>query len=225
MKRILTIMIAILVVFAVVGCAGNKKPPAANGQPGAVSPDVKTYPPKILEHKGTVWGAAAPNWVMSALKGYKEVEKMPDYQGKFVIIVEEQGADLSGTELAASRLNAQTRIAALISTRVKDSFAGAQVGDKDKIESYMERVVKSVSEATFSGFFQEDSWWVHVQTYTSEGKADKQEYRVIQLWTIPKDALQKQLNNMLASEAAAEPKTPEKQRAMDQVQQSFYDGF
>ncbi len=224
MKKFFTILTALLVVFALVGCAGGKKT-GDSPQPGAVSEDVKTYPPKVLEHKGTVWGTAAPNWVMSALKGYKEVEKLPDYQGKFVIIVEEQGQDLAGTELAASRLNAQTRIAALISTRVKDAFAGAQVGDKDKIESYMERVVKSVAEATFSGFFQEDGWWVYVQTFTTEGKPDKREYRVIQLWTIGKDALQKQLNNMLNAAEAEEPKTEAKQRAMDAVQQSFYDGF
>jgi hypothetical protein len=47
----------------------------------------------------------------------------------------------------------------------------------------------------------------------------------MQLYTIDKASLQDQLQKILAGAAAAEPKTPEKQRAMDLVQQSFFDGF
>jgi hypothetical protein len=108
---------------------------------------------------------------------------------------------------------------------VKDTFAGAQVGDKDKIETYMERCVKSVSESRFSGFAQEADWWVKLQTFTSDGKPDDQMYRVIQVWGIDKTLLQKQIDQILKDNAATEPKTEAKQKAMDLVQQSFNDGF
>ncbi|HOX48596.1 MAG TPA: hypothetical protein PLG14_05355, partial [Spirochaetales bacterium] len=104
-------------------------------------------------------------------------------------------------------------------------FAGAQVGDKDKIETYMERCVKSASEAQFTGFGMESEWWAKLQTFTPDGKPDKQVYRVIQIWGIDKDSLKKQIDAILKNEAAAEPKTEQKQRAMDMVQQSFYEGF
>ena len=81
------------------------------------------------------------------------------------------------------------------------------------------------SETRFSGFMMEDSWWTYLQTYTPEGKADKRTYRVIQLWTMSKDALEKQLDSILKGEAANEPKTPEKERAMQAVQNAFYEGF
>ena len=116
----------------------------------------------------------------AAIDGPRAVEKLPDYANKYMVLVQASGQDLDGTQLAASKIDAQTTIAGLISTRVKDTFAGAQVGDKDKIETYMERAVKSVSEATFSGFSIESDWWVKLQTFTSDGKADKQVYRVIQ---------------------------------------------
>jgi hypothetical protein len=183
------------------------------------------YPPKILEHKGSAFGANAPEWIMASLKGYKAVEALPEYKGKMVAIVEAQGASQDGAEMAASRLDAQPRIAAYMSTKVKDTFAGAQVGDKDKIETYMERVVKSMASATFTGFLMEDSWWVHLQTYTAQGKPDKQEYRVIQLWTIDKALLQKQVDLIFAGAAADEPKTAEKQTAIDRVKEAFYEGF
>ncbi len=219
MKKILGILVVLLTLVAVIGCASKPAPPAA------AAPTVKAYPPQILEHKGTAFGRDYPKWMDAALDGPRAVEKLADYANKYVVVVQEDGQDLSGVQLAASKINAQTTISALISTRVKDTFAGAQVGDKDKIETYMERAVKSVSEATFTGFAMESDWWAKLQTFTADGKPDKQLYRVIQLWAIDKDVLKKQIEKQLNGVAASEPKTEQKQRAMDLVQQSFFDGF
>lgn len=222
MKKLLVVLVAFLTIVAVVGCASKPKTPTGVNPP---APTIKTYPPQIIEHKGTAFGRDYPKWMDAALDGPKAVEKLPDFANKYIVVVQEDGQDLAGAQLAASKLNAQTTIAALISTRVKDTFAGAQVGDKDKIETYMERAVKSVSDATFTGFSMESDWWAKLQTFTSDGKADKQIYRVIQIWGIDKDLLKQQVDKILKGVAADEPKTPEKQRAMDLVQQSFFDGF
>jgi hypothetical protein len=222
-KKILGILIVLLSLAAVIGCGSTPK-----SKPGTVTPPpptVKAYPPQIIEHKGTAFGRDYPKWMDAALDGPKQVEKLPDFANKYIVVVQEDGADLTGAQLAASKLNAQTTIAALISTRVKDTFAGAQVGDKDKIETYMERAVKSVSEATFTGFTMESDWWAKLQTFTADGKADRQIYRVIQVWGIDKESLKTQIDKVLKGESDKEPKTPEKQRAMDLVQQSFFDGF
>ncbi len=221
-KKILGILVVLLTLAVVIGCASK---PAAPTPTTAPAPTVKAFPPQILEHKGTAFGRDYPKWMDAALDGPKAVEKMADFANKYIVVVQEEGQDLSGAQLAASRLNAQTTIAALVSTRVKDTFAGAQVGDKDKIETYMERAVKSVSEATFTGFAMESDWWAKLQTFTADGKADKQVYRVIQVWGIDKDTLKKQIEKQLNGAAAAEPKTEAKQKAMDLVQQSFFDGF
>ena len=220
MKKILGILVVLLTLAVVIGCASKPATPTPTA-----TPTVKAFPPQILEHKGTAFGRDYPKWMDAALDGPKAVEKLADFANKYIVVVQEEGQDLSGAQLAASRLNAQTTISALVSTRVKDTFAGAQVGDKDKIETYMERAVKSVSEATFTGFAMESDWWAKLQTFTADGKADKQVYRVIQVWGIDKDILKKQIEKQLNGAAAAEPKTPEKQRAMDLVQQSFFDGF
>jgi hypothetical protein len=224
-KKILGILAVLLTLAAVIGCASSPKP--ATEKPGVNPPPatVKAYPPQIIEHKGTAFGRDYPKWMDAALDGPKAVEKLPDYANKYIVVVQEDGQDLTGVQLAASKINAQTTISALISTRVKDTFAGAQVGDKDKIETYMERAIKSVSEATFTGFTMESEWWAKLQTFTADGKADKQVYRDIQIWGIDKDLLKKQIDKQLQGAAAEEPKTEAKQRAMDLVQQSFFDGF
>jgi len=91
----------------------------------------------------------------------------------------------------------------------------------------MERVVKSVSEVKLSGFMKAADWWVQIRWYKPDGKKtwDKDEFRVLQLYTIDKTVLDDQLKKILSGEAANEPKTPEKQRAMDAVQGAFYEGF
>ena len=222
MKKILSILVVFLALFAVVGCASK---PAAPAAAPAAAPQVKVYPPQILEHKGTAYGNPQPKWLEAALDGPKALEKNPDYANMYMVVVESEGQDLTGAQLVASRMDAQTRIAQLISTRVKDTFAGAQVGDKDKIETYIERCVKSASEAKFTGFTELGNTWSKLQTFTSDGKPDKQVYRVIQIWGIDKNMLQQQIDKVLKGQAAAEPKTPEKQKAMDLVQQSFFEGF
>jgi hypothetical protein len=224
-KKILGILVVLLALGLVLGCASKPATPADKGiNPPA--PTIKVYPPQIIEHRGTAFGQPYPKWMEAALEGPKAVEKLPDYAGKYVVIVEAEGQDLDGANLAASRLEAQPTIAALISTRVKDTFAGAQVGDKDKIETYMERAVKSVSDATFTGFAMEGDWWARLQTFDTKGKPAQQVYRVIQLWTIDQAALKDQVDKILSGAAAAEPApTPEKQKAMDLVNQSFFDGF
>jgi hypothetical protein len=219
-KKLVVALVVVSLAFAFVGCAS--KPGSTLNPPAST---VKSYPPQILMHKGTSFGMDYPKWMVPALEGPKSVEKLPDFANKYIVVVEQDGMDLTGTQLAAERLNAQTTISALISTRVKDTFAGAQVGDKDKIETYMERCVKSVSQASFSGFSKESDWWAQLQTFTPEGKPDKQVYRVIAIYGIDKDLLKKQIDALLKDAAKDEPKTEQKQRAMDLVQQSFFDGF
>jgi uncharacterized membrane-anchored protein len=221
-KKILGILVVLLTLAAVIGCASKPATPTGVNPP---EPTIKVYPPQIIEHKGTAFGRDYPKWLDAALDSSKAVEKLPDFAGKYIVVVQQDGQDLNGAQLAASKMNAQTTIAELMSTRVKETFAGAQVGDKDKIASYMERAVKSVSEANFSGFTMESDWWAKLQTFDSKGKLDKQVYRVIQVWSIDKESLKEQIDKVLKGAAAEEPKTEAKQKAMDLVQQSFFDGF
>jgi len=183
---------------------------------------------EILQHKGTTLGVMSPPaWVEAAINGSRAVEKLPDYKNDVVIVVDVTGGSLDGVMNDASRMNADTEVSRYLSLRVKDTFSGAQVGDKDKIETYMERCVKSVSQAQFTGIRKATDWWVQLRWYKpSNPKAfDHDEYRLLQLYIIDRALLQEQVRKILEGVAADEPKTPEKQRAIDLVQQSFFDGF
>jgi len=182
----------------------------------------------LIEDKGTAYGVKTPRWVETAIiGGAKDVERLPDYKDYVVFIAQFEAQNLQSAQLLAERMQAQTELASYLSTRVKDAFKGANVADADSknFGVYGERFVASVAEATYSGFRKDTDWWVKVQTYTPENKPDKQIYRVIQLWTISKDMLQKQFDMMLAGIAGTASPTPETKRAMDIVQNTVAKDF
>jgi len=221
-KKLILSAAAVAALVLVASCASAPPPKA---------PEIVTNTPPydILQHAGSTLGVTElPPWVTVALQGAKAVEKLPDYQNDYVVVVDVTGKDLEATKMAASLLNAQTEISRYLSLRVKETFSGAQVGDKDKIETYMERVVKSVSDVQFSGFQKAADWWVEYRWYkdAAKKKIDHDEYRVFQLYTIDKASLQTQLDKILADAAKAETQTtPDQQKAMDLVNQSMKTDF
>ncbi|HNT58613.1 MAG TPA: hypothetical protein P5018_01455 [Rectinema sp.] len=206
--------VLVLLVAAVIISCGTK-PPLRKGE-------------VLIEDKGTAYGIKTPKWVeLAIIGGYRDIEKLPDYKDKVVFIAQFEAQNLQSAQLLAERMQADTEIARYLSTRVKDAFKGANVADADSknFGAYGERFVMSVGEATFSGFRMEADWWVKVQTYTPEDKPDKQIYRVIQLWAIDKNMLQKQFDMLFSQMAGGEPPTPEQKRAMDLVQNTVTKDF
>lgn len=213
-KKAVIALVALAVVFSVLGCASGPKG-VRKGE-------------TLLEDKGSAYGIKAPKWVESAvIGGAKELEKFPEFKGKVVFLGKAEALNLPSAELLASRMDAQTEIAAYLSLRVKDAFKGANVANADSVNFgvYGERFVASVAEAKYSGFRKESDWWIKVQTYTSDGQPDKQIYRVMQVWTMEQPMLKKQFDIILADMAGTAAATPETKRAMDLVQNTVTKDF
>jgi hypothetical protein len=224
MKKIVGVLIVVLAVFAAASCVGGPSP--AEGP----KIDETVLTPDILEHKGTALGANVPAWTMAYIEsGASGIEQLAEYKGKYVIVLDSEGASKQGTITAMDNMDAPVQIARFLSTRVQAKFAGAQVGDRDQLEEYFENVVKTVSEAKFSGFQTGPDWWVYLQYYKpgakSKSEVDRRIYRVIKVYSIDQKILQTQLDKYLSDSEAQVAKTPEKQRAIDAVQSAFYEGF
>ncbi|HRW23609.1 MAG TPA: hypothetical protein P5298_04310 [Spirochaetia bacterium] len=223
MKKICIALLVAAALFTVASCAS---------QPAVEEPkvDEKVLTPDILEHKGTALGASVPSWTMAYIEsGASGVEKLAEYKGKYVIVLDAEGASKQGVLTAMDNMDAPVQIARYLSTRVQQKFAGAQVGDRDQLEEYFENVVKLVSEARFSGLMAGPDWWVYLQYYKpgakTKSEVDRRIYRVIKIYSIDQKVLQDQLDKYLNDAEAAVAKTPEKQRAIDAVQSAFYEGF
>ena len=113
-------------------------------------------------------------------------------------------------------------LAALIQNKVKDKFVGAAAGDKDFIETYMEEVVKSVSEGEFSGFREQDKFWVRKRYFDQDGNVDHEEFRYLFLLTVPKKEIADAVKRAFDG---TKPETAEEVSAKERVLEAWGDGF
>jgi hypothetical protein len=204
MKRVSQFLAVILIVA---GCAGT--PPEADKP----LPEAEYV---IIDHKTRDFGGSTPDWVEMTPIQMEESGKYEDY---YVFIDDQVGKDLEGIKLWARGFTISSEIARLVSTRVEDKFVGAAAGDKDALEGYLEEVVKSISEASYSGVRTEDEFWIKKRF--NDGK---EEYRYLFLVTVPRDQIEAAILRAFA-EADERPETEEKKTAITRVKEAFEGGL
>jgi len=199
-------------------CASAPAAPPASKMPAAKEATIEVIDDQFHEKK-------YPDWVKMT-SNPSDIEEsdaiLKSDKGKvYVFVTSLTGKDLNGVQTWAKNFNMASDIAAAISTRVQSTFAGAAAGDRDKLEGYMEQVVKTMSSATYSGARRKSDYWARIRETTPDGKvSDYYEYWL--LVTIPKDVLDQQIKAAMgAADAAAKPKTAEEQTARDRVKKAF----
>ncbi len=209
--RICVVTSAVLLV--IVGCASTPDPA-----------DEAVQPFVVLQHRGSSRGVDAPEWVRVSLEGAAAVEAMDEFEGTYAVVLEESGSDLRGVEMWAQNFSAPAQIAQQVSTRVEQRFAGAAAGEVDAIETYMENVVKTMSEAEFSGFRRAGEWWVQYRWYEADRTTvDRDEYRYTVLYTIDRDLLDRQVLHAIevAERQAQEPRTEDERTVRERVRRAL----
>ena len=210
MKKLMFLLLAALALFFV-ACGSDPEPEAA--------PEPKVYPPLVIEHKMTAFGGNVPEWVFMS---QMELETQEDYEDSYVFVMDNVGQSLDGVKSWASSFDGPKEVARMVSTRVKNKFVGAQVGDKDMVESYMEEVVKLVSEAEFSGARKKADFWTYLQYYNDDGTPDEKRYRYLFLYVVPKAMVDLAIEKAMEDAGLNEkPKTEEEKTARDRVKDLF----
>jgi hypothetical protein len=213
-KLIILLLVSLGLLF--VGCASQ--PPAEEPEE-EVEVVGEVYPPKVLEHKTSAFDGSVPEWVFLDAT---ELERTEQYEDSYVFVFDTMGESLDGVKAWASGFEAPKEVARMVSTRVKNKFVGAQVGDKDMVESYMEEVVKLLAEAQYSGARKGGDFWVYQQYFDEAGNPDKRQYRYLYLYIVPKQQVDDAIDRALeAQNSKAKPKTEEEKVARDRVKQLF----
>ena len=227
MKNILLVSLMLFLAFGLfLGCVGDPEP--AKDEPVEDEPVVKDEPVVeepakleewvIIDHKTKDFGGQVPDWAtMTAI----DLESTDKYKAFYVFIIDHLGKDLDGIELWARGFSAPSEISRMVSTRVKDKFVGAAVGDMDMLETYMEEVVMSVSEADFSGVRTEDKFWIKKQ---NKNKTSDIEFRYLFLVTVPQTEIDLAIERAFG-DSQSKPKTEEEETARDRVKDAFDAGL
>lgn len=208
MRRNVVITGIALVILAVVGCSSG--PPTAPAE--FVDPSFK-----IIEYKNSAIGAEIPDWVT------KDVGELEDeFDDEYVFRFEQTGEDLTGVKAIADNMNAPAEVARLVSTRVEQVFAGAQVGDENFVETYFENVVKTVSEAQLNGLRKYGDFWVLKEYYDNRGRATDREYEYYSLFRISEAQVDDLIDRAIEGLDAT---TEEEKSARDRVREILSEGI
>lgn len=213
-KKIVFLMIALGCVF-LAGCASKQpKEPEAKALQGSVKTE-------IIEHKGTALGInVLPVWVETYVSGgITGLEKLNDYKDQYCFIGEETATNLNAGQAWVNGFDIPQDIARNVASRVDALFTGAASGSPEgKYGTYFENIVKSASNASYSGARKINDWWVLVRRYDPDmKKVHKDEYRIYVLYTIPRDVLDRQVLNMIEKVESETALTDEQKTAVDAV--------
>jgi hypothetical protein len=152
---------------------------------------------------------------------------MSAYRDKYVFVGEDTGTNLNALRQWSSGFSVAQDLSRMVSRRVQDRFAGAAAGSPDDAYGrYFENVVKSSSDATYTGARKETDFWLLKRYFNADGKTvNREEYEYYVLVSIDKATLERQINDVLNGVNADTPPTREQATAYDRVKEAFYEGF
>ena len=209
MKRF-ALFLLIVPADILVSCAGGPK---------VEKPQmVQEAKPEVIDdqYHGT---RETPDWVF--LDEDELGAKVKDY---YVFKFQQSGKDLDGLKLWTRGFVAASEIARVVSTKVKDKFVGAAAGDKDKLETYMEEVVKSISKAQFSGARKKASYWWEIRKVEADGSVEDV-YEYYLLYYVPKDQIDSAIKRALEeADKRVKPKSEDEFTARERVKKAMESG-
>ena len=190
MKKILGLFaVCLFLSFAVVGCASSPKMNEISG------------PTEIIEHKGTAFGVAQPEWVASILAtpNQKTLSKALGVD-KHIWVVSKSGENLDFIKTWADQVDARAEIGSSIKQGISD-FVGAKVqGDKSDVEETVERYSARASAIKVSGLNKETDWWVLGRTKLQKKNDAEPKYTYLVVYSIDEDLYAKQIKNAFKDE-------------------------
>lgn len=169
----------------------------------ASAPKVKDIsgPTEIIEHKGTAFGVAQPEWVGTVLAtpNQKTLSKALGID-KHIWVVSKSGENLDFIKTWADQVDARAEIGASIKQGISD-FVGAHAdGDDSDIEETVKRYSARASTVMFSGLNKETDWWVLGRTRLQKKNEVESKYTYLVVYSMDEDLYQKQIKNAFKGE-------------------------
>lgn len=175
--------------FVFMGCASAPKVKDISG------------PTEIIEHKGTAFGVAQPEWVGTVLAtpNQKTLSKALGID-KHIWVVSKSGENLDFIKTWADQVDARAEIGASIKQGISD-FVGAHAeGDDSDIEETVKRYSARASTVMVSGLNKETDWWVLGRTRHQKKNEVESKYTYLVVYSMDEDLYQKQIKNAFKGE-------------------------
>lgn len=222
MRRTHYLWIALVAILApaFAACESAPEPATETADEQSIEPDVRQ--PDMLDHQNFAFGDPVPQWVREDVS---DLEQLDEYEDLYLFKFEGPRAQsLMGAQAWVDQFVAANQIASSIQQRIESRFTGALVGDVDMVETYMEQVVDTFTEANVTGYIKLRDYWVQRRYYTPDGEVDEDAYSYYVLYGMDRDVLDAQIERAL-QEADSEDVTEEEASARDRVRQAIENGL
>lgn len=184
MKRVVcfgAICLVCIVTFA--GCKSNPKVKDISGTT------------EILEHKGTRWGVAQPDWVETVLltPNQKTLSKELGID-KHIWVLEKSGKNLDFLENWVDQVDARAEIASSIKQGVSDYVSAQMKGDSEEsVEKSLERYSARAAMISLSGLNKETEWWTKTRTRLDKKTDYEIQFNYLVIYSLDEKLYQKQI--------------------------------
>ena len=169
----------------------------------ASAPKVKDVsgPTEIIEHKGTAFGVAQPEWVGTVLAtpNQKTLSKALGID-KHIWVVSKSGENLDFIKTWADQVDARAEIGASIKQGISDFVGAHLVGDDGDVEETVERYSARASAITVSGLNKEADWWFRGITKADKKAGREPKYTYLVVYSLDEDLYQKQIKKAFNGE-------------------------
>ena len=182
----------------ITGCA--VQPRGALVQVPAPLPPAEPEIYQILDFQGKDQGGVLPPWVNRYLTaGFRGVEGLPEYEGKYVFIGENTGINNRLLRQWADRFSPDHDFARLAAARIEARFSqGALAYPDDEYGAFFALMVKAVADGIYEWAERADDFWVFRQYFDPGGDAPgRAVYDYFVLVTIDKSLLETQVRAIL----------------------------
>lgn len=155
MKKIIAFALGAAVSAMLISCGSTPKPKVVD-----MSASIAT---EILEHKGTAWGVAQPEWVGTVLTtpNQKTLKKALGLSDKKIWVLTKNGTNLDFLQTWVDQVDARAEIAASIKQTIGDRIRASMAGtsaDTD-LEKTIERESERLAVTSVAGLEKETDWW------------------------------------------------------------------
>ena len=203
MKKTKAIGLLCIVVLILASCGTTAKSASPESAPTAETTSAAVAQPVanpaipqtvIIDYKNKAFGAPMPEWFMDALQDdYDSFKEKFNCQDATVFKIEGKGTNLELVQSWLQNAEFNYQIASSLQTIVEQRFSGV-LSNKEKTQK---AIYASSTKAKFAGFQKKTDFWAQQRIIDNVKNTVKDEYNVVQFYTINKDLYEKLLSNYL----------------------------
>ena len=187
MKKLIGLLMLLLTLAILAGCTSTPKVKKMYGEV------------QVLEHKGSRFGLAQPEWVSIVLDSpnQKTLSKALGID-KHIWVISRTGSNLDFLQQFTDQIDARSEIAASIKQGISDYVGAKMEGEsEDSVEKTIARYSERAAMITLTGLNKETEYWTKTRSQLEKNAEPIIEYNYMVIYSLDEKLYQDQIKMVL----------------------------